>query len=115
MACTATAAKPHKVTKTAHAASVPDASTMGMAQPLPQALQRAGEADQESHLRINVTDWAPHDGQGYKVPANAIGDVNVQAERHAEAGAPHFAVGITNSAPFAIVSGHLCITLFCLV
>lgn len=27
----------------------------------------------------------------------------------------HFAVGITNSAPFAIVSGHLCITLFCLV
>jgi hypothetical protein len=27
----------------------------------------------------------------------------------------HFAVGITNSAPFAIVSGQRCITLFCLV
>lgn len=27
----------------------------------------------------------------------------------------YFAVGITNSAPFAIVSGQRCITLFCLV
>jgi hypothetical protein len=49
----------------AAATRVPDASTIAIAHPEPQLLHRAGAADQDSHLSMNVIERLAQDGQTY--------------------------------------------------
>ena len=54
-----------------------------------------------------------HRGAGFAGPP--VASPWGEGGRRPTQGVAHFAVGITNSAPFAMLSGQRCMMLFCLV